>query len=103
MQSVPAAAKTSLEGIYCIRSCNNFCLFTPNHSTEIADCKTGPRIENNNGSRIENNNNNNNNFFFYLSLTVGTVKWSIQVKTSYLTVINVAMLCCDSLCLYERQ
>ena len=30
-------------------------------------------------------------FFFYLSRTVGTVKWSIQVKTSYLTVINVAL------------
>ena len=26
MQSDPAAASTSLEGIYCIRSCNNFCL-----------------------------------------------------------------------------
>ena len=26
LQSDPAAASTSLEGIYCIRSCNNFCL-----------------------------------------------------------------------------
>ena len=25
LQSDPAAASTSLEGIYCIRSCNNFC------------------------------------------------------------------------------